>query len=67
MNKKISKIIVFILIICALFQSTSVNTYAEERTEINTDELTEQLILYENYENDSFTREENYRFDGRCY
>ena len=58
MNKKISKIIVFILIICALFQSTSVNTYAEERTEINTDELTEQLILYENYENDSFTRED---------
>ena len=25
---------------------------------INTDELTEQLILYENYENDSFTRED---------
>ena len=44
MNKKISKIIVFILIICALFQSTSVNTYAEERTEINTDELTAPLL-----------------------
>ena len=50
MNKNISKIIVFILITSVLFQSISVNTYAEERTEINTDELTEQLILYENYE-----------------
>ena len=58
MNNNISKIIVFILITGIMFQGYSIKTYAEERTEINTDELTEQLILYENYENDSFTRED---------
>ena len=45
MNNNISKIIVFILITGIMFQGYSIKTYAEERTEINTDELTEQLLL----------------------
>ena len=58
MKNNISKIIFFILITCAIFQSFSINSYALDKTEINTEELTEQLILYKNYENDSFTRED---------
>ena len=58
MKNNISKIIFFILITCAIFQSFSINSYALDKTEINTDELTEQLILYKNYENDSFPRED---------
>ena len=43
MKNNISKIIFFILITCAIFQSFSINSYALYKTEINTDELIYRL------------------------